>query len=182
MTNRAYVSLGSNIQPELYLPRAVSELQTCGRVIAVSRVWQSAAIGGSNQPDFCNAAVFLETDLTAMELTELDGVLRRIEDRLGRVRIAGDRNAARTIDLDLSLFNHDAGCFGRKTLPDPDVFGRACVAVPLAELPGAVLPVPLNRPSGPSTLQEVAAELLRRQPLSARPDIDQVIAVALASG
>ena len=176
MANRAYVSLGSNIRPEEHLPRAVQELHRCGQIIAVSSVWQSPAIGDSDQPDYCNAAVVVETGLTASELVGPDGVLRQIEARLGRVRIAGNKNAARTIDLDLSLFNRDFGQVGHKVLPDPDICERACVAVPLSELPGAALPAAAGRRHDLPTLQQIAAELLQAQPLAARPDIDRAIA------
>ncbi len=58
-------------------------------------------MGKTDQPNFLNAAVLIETDLTAAELKEQ--VLQVIERELGRVRTA-DKNAPRTIDLDIALF------------------------------------------------------------------------------
>ena len=172
MINRAYLSLGSNISPEHYLPRAVTELASLGRVAAVSRVWQSPAIGRPYQADYCNAAVLLETAREGAALVGIDGLLRELESRLDRVRDPEDKYAARTIDIDLSLWNREQGVIGGKTIPDPDLFTRACIAVPLAELPDAELPTGV-----PQSLQAIARELLQTLPLTSRPDIDRAIAV-----
>ncbi len=42
--NRAYLSLGSNIEPERNLPAAVTQLAAFGRILAVSSVWESGAV------------------------------------------------------------------------------------------------------------------------------------------
>jgi 2-amino-4-hydroxy-6-hydroxymethyldihydropteridine diphosphokinase len=96
----AVVMLGSNIDPERHLPAAVRELSSLGRVLAVSSVWQTAAVGDATQADFCNAAVLLES---ASEPSGLLAQLHAIESRLGRVRDPQNKNAARTIDLDLAV-------------------------------------------------------------------------------
>jgi 2-amino-4-hydroxy-6-hydroxymethyldihydropteridine diphosphokinase len=67
-SNRAYLALGSNVCPEENLPAAVTALAEYGRVVAVSRVWESAPVGFAEQPNFLNAALLLETLLTAKEL------------------------------------------------------------------------------------------------------------------
>ena len=66
-TNRAYLSLGSNIEPEQNLPAAVRALTSFGRIVAVSNVWESAPFG-SHGANFLNAAVLLETELSATEI------------------------------------------------------------------------------------------------------------------
>lgn len=164
--HRAYLSLGSNIQPERHLPKAVRRLAHLGRIAAVSGVWQSQPVGDTTQADFCNAAVLLETGLTPEDLTAETGPLRTIEAELGRVRDPHNRNAARTIDIDLSLYDYECRTIGRKTLPDPDLLSRAFVAQPLAELdPGYLHPV-----TG-VPLHAIAERLRRQQPLAPRPDI-----------
>ncbi len=50
--NLAYLSLGSNIEPEHNLPEAVAQLARFGQIKAVSSVWQTAAVGFTEQPDF----------------------------------------------------------------------------------------------------------------------------------
>jgi 2-amino-4-hydroxy-6-hydroxymethyldihydropteridine diphosphokinase len=184
--NRAYLSLGSNIEPEKYLPAAVRELAPLGRIAATSSVWESAPFGASavsdqsantekaladkppvpprTAPNFLNAAVLLETDLSPAELYQ---AVATIEERLGRVRDPHDKNAPRTIDIDLSLFNRDVfECRGHR-VPDPDLMKRAFVAVPLAELdPAYVHPLVERR------LADVAAELRARSDLIERPDVN----------
>jgi 2-amino-4-hydroxy-6-hydroxymethyldihydropteridine diphosphokinase len=130
LTERAFISLGSNIGPETYLPRAVEQLGTLGRVVAVSRVYQSAAIAPDPQPDFLNAAVLLRT---AADPFDVRTALRNIETTLGRVRSA-DKNAPRTIDLDLCLYADRVLCTSDLVLPAPEIVDRAYLAVTLAEL------------------------------------------------
>jgi 2-amino-4-hydroxy-6-hydroxymethyldihydropteridine diphosphokinase len=173
--HRACLSLGSNIAPELHLPQAIERLHAVGRVAAVSRVWQSPAIGAADQPDYCNVAVLLETERSATELIDCDGPLRAIEAALGRVRSPENRHAARTIDIDLTLFDREERCLGRKCVPDPDLFDRSCIAVPLAELPGVELP-----PSVGMTAAQLATHLGGGPTLSPRLDIDQSIRDALS--
>src|SRR5690606_23293557 len=98
--HRAYLSLGSNIRPELHLPAAVQLLAQHGRVSAVSHVWQSKPWGYSKQPDFLNAAVLLETALPGEWLIET--LIPSIEQQLERRRDPQNKNGPRTIDLDLS--------------------------------------------------------------------------------
>jgi 2-amino-4-hydroxy-6-hydroxymethyldihydropteridine diphosphokinase len=136
--NRAYLSLGSNIAPERNLPAAVRRLAAFGKVLAVSSVWESRPVGLADQPDYLNAALLLETTLTALELRET--AIAAIETELGRVR-TGNKNSPRTIDIDIMLFNRDILRVGRRRIPDPEVLERPFVAIPLAEIaPGYVHP------------------------------------------
>lgn len=170
MSLPVYLSLGSNIRPEEYLPQAVAALQRVGHVVAVSRVWQSPAIGHPDQPDYCNLAVLLETEVPAEVLVDEAGPLRAIEAALGRVRDPQRRGAPRTIDIDVTLLGSDERLVGRKRIPDPDLFDRACIAGPLSELPDVRLPATCGE-----SLSDLAARLLARQPLQPRPDIDAAI-------
>lgn len=131
MTNRAYLSLGSNIEPERYLPAAVQRLARFGQIRGVSHVWQTRPVGFADQPEFLNAAVLLETPLSAAALRQQ--VVARIEQDLGRVR-TGNKNAPRTIDIDIMLFNHDVLRVGSRRIPDPEVLERPFVAIPLAQI------------------------------------------------
>jgi len=147
------VMLGSNIEPERNLPLAVDELGSLGRIVAVSSVWQTAAIGDTNQADFCNAAVLLETLLSAEDLLSR---LRAIEDRLGRIRDPRNKNAARKIDLDLAVLPGKQGMIAGKTFPDPDIVARVFLAVPLAEVDSQ-----FRLPDG-RCIRDVARELTAR--------------------
>jgi 2-amino-4-hydroxy-6-hydroxymethyldihydropteridine diphosphokinase len=168
--NRAYLSLGSNIEPEVNLPAAVRELAQFGRVVAVSKVWESAPFGESaaaRSPaakNFLNGAVLLETELSVEAIC--GEAVPAIEQRLGRVRDPHDKNAPRTIDVDVSLFNDDRLTVGHRTIPDPDIVKRAFVAMPLAEIaPDYVLP------TNKRTLAEIAAELAAKMELWLRADV-----------
>jgi len=127
-TELAFIALGSNIQPEHHLPAAISQLQSVGRMQAVSRAYQSKPVGGKRQPDFLNAAVLMSV---TEEPAKVRALLREIETALGRVRTE-DKYASRTIDLDLVLLGDRVD--PEFPLPDPDILTRGHLAVPLAEL------------------------------------------------
>ena len=116
--NRAYISLGSNIDSEHNMREAVRRLSLRCHLLAVSPVYETAPVGRTDQSNFLNAAALIETELTAVELKT--NVLQVIEGELGRVRTA-DRNAPRTIDLDISLFNEEVFDLGQRHIPDPDI-------------------------------------------------------------
>lgn len=136
--NRAYLSLGSNIGPEDNLPAAVRLLARFGSVLAVSTVWESQPFEAAGQANYLNAALLLETPLSARALR--DTAIAAIEAELGRVRTA-DKNAPRTIDIDIMLFNREITRAGPRRIPDPELLERPFVAIPLAETdPGYVHP------------------------------------------
>ena len=120
--HRTYLSLGSNIKAEVYLPKAMLLLGEVGQVEAVSSVWETHAVG-SDGPNFLNACALFLTHLQPYELKEK--IIRPIEAELGRIRYA-DKNAPRTIDIDIVLFD--------ETPLNTEFWDYAFVAVPLAEL------------------------------------------------
>src|SRR5512142_1008004 len=125
-----YLSLGSNIDPEANLPRAIEMLRMYGRVKDISGVWESHAVG-SDGPNFLNASVLLETDVPPAELKQR--LTLPIETAMGRVRTA-DKNAPRPIDLDVMLV--DGQPFNL------DRWDSAFVLLPIAQLlPDAAHPL-----------------------------------------
>jgi 2-amino-4-hydroxy-6-hydroxymethyldihydropteridine diphosphokinase len=149
---RVFLSLGSNIEPETNLPAAVRELERYGTVAKVSQVWQTAPVGYAEQADFLNAAVLLETSLSAEELRR--DVIPDIEAKLHRVRDPHNKNAPRTIDIDIALYGREVLEVDGRRIPDPDVLSRAFVAVPLAELDADFI-----HPVTGTTLGQIAASL-----------------------
>lgn len=132
MVNRVFVSLGSNIDKEKNLPAAVRIMCNLCRVVAVSGVYETAPVGLVEQPSFLNAAVIVETELDAHRFRR--EVLDEVERRLGRVRTE-DKNAPRTIDADMVLFNEKIFDLDPEHhIPDPDLLAYPHVAVPLADL------------------------------------------------
>ena len=149
--NRALVMLGSNINSEYNMREAVRRLALHCRLVAVSPVYETAPVGKTDQPNFLNAAASIETDLAAAELKAR--VLRAIEQELGRVRTE-DKNAPRTIDLDIAIFAGQDSESGSEESWDPDILTYAHLAVPLADI------APHRRhPGTGQTLQEIAQTL-----------------------
>lgn len=164
-TNLAYLSLGSNVDPEHNLPEAVAQLARFGRIKAVSSVWQTAAVGFTSQPDFLNAAVLLETELSARNLKQR--AITRIENSLGRVRTE-NKNGPRTIDIDIMLFNHDVISTGQRRIPDPELLERSFVAIPMAEIAPEYM-----HPEVKKTLAEIAVQFnLEAEAIIRRADIE----------
>lgn len=160
--NHAYLVLGSNIDKERNLPRAVSLLARAGHLLAVSRAYETAPRLRADQPHFLNAAVLLATEVSAMSFKR--DVIAGIEDELGRKRHPGDKNAPRTIDIDIVLWNDHVGRILGRPVPDPDLLRFAHVAVPLAEIaPDLLHPVTGERLDGiAGRLQEAALAVLPR--------------------
>lgn len=135
---RAYVGVGSHIDPERHVRAAVVELARAAHVAAISTFYRIDPIGRVRARPLVNGVVAIDTDRPAPELAW--SVLRRIEDQLGRRRGA-DAGAPRTIDVALLLYGQEAYRSDRLVLPDPQIAERAFVAWPLFELdPGLVLP------------------------------------------
>ena len=148
--HRVFVSLGSNIDSERNMHGAVQRLAQHCAVLAVSPVYETAPVGKTDQASFLNAAVLIETSWTTAELKE---VLQAIEREMGRVRTE-DKNAPRTIDLDISLFDDEISDLAGRHIPDPEIQRYPHIAVPLADL------APHQRhPETGQTLEEIARSL-----------------------
>ena len=147
-----FLTLGSNIDPTANLRRAVARLRRELEVEVISGAWESEPWGAPGTPRFLNAAVRVSTGLRPVALRQL---LRRIEAELGRRR-QRDRNAPRTIDLDIALFGDrvidepEAGL----RIPDPEIRLRAYLALPLAEVGPEV-----THPETGERLADIAARL-----------------------
>lgn len=131
MPNIAYLSLGSNIEPESNLSAALRLLACYTDLLAVSSVWETKPVGLIDQANFLNAAAIVATELPADQLKQQ--VLLKIESRLGRQRQA-NKNAPRPIDIDIMFFNRQIFTLAERRIPDPEVLERPFVAIPLAEI------------------------------------------------
>lgn len=134
----AFIGGGSNIRPHANIPASLIMLTRDVEVLATSRFYETKPLRQRDQSDFINGVWHIRTSLSARELKY--EVLRRIEHRLGRER-TGDRYASRPIDLDVILYADSVSTSDDLQLPDPDIYTRPFLAVPLAELaPDYVLP------------------------------------------
>jgi len=149
----ACLLLGSNIEPEHNMIRAVELLQKHLHVLQVSSTWESAS-ADCCYPDYLNLAVLVQTSLDARQLKE--HVLRPLEAHMGRVRTE-DKNAPRPIDFDIVLFDG--------VLLDPDLWQYVHLATPVSEL------LPDFTSSSGETLQQAARRLAQLATIRLRKDI-----------
>ena len=153
-THRYYLNIGSNIEPEINLPKTIKLLSKHGDVQAISNAWESHSIGASG-PNFLNACVLLSTALNTKELKEK--IIRFIEASLGRLR-SRDKNAPRTIDIDIIMVDN-------KPL-DLERWNNPFVVLPMADL------VPdLIHPTKHQMLSMVAERMSSQIWIVKRPDI-----------
>ena len=152
-THQVCLLLGSNIQPEINLPKAVHLLQENLTVLQTSSIWESASVDCC-YPDYLNMALQVTTSL---EPKQLKGqVLRPLEARMGRVR-TDDKNASRPIDFDIILFDG--------VVLDPSLWQHAHRAIPVSEL------FPEVRAETGESLVVVANRLAKSTPVQLRKDI-----------
>lgn len=129
---QAFIGLGANLgNAAQTVSDAAQRLAILAgtQLVAVSPLYRSAPVGYADQPDFVNAVAAIETDLTPYAL--LDGLLA-IEQHFGRER--SFRNAPRTLDMDLLLYDQLVLHDERLTLPHPRMLERSFVLLPLADI------------------------------------------------
>ena len=99
--NTVILGIGSNIDAEANISKMLVILGQQVRILKTSAFRITAPIGITDQPEFTNGAVKIET---ALSREELKAVLISIEDQLGRDR-QQPRYGPRTIDLDIVIWN-----------------------------------------------------------------------------
>lgn len=126
------LSLGSNLgNREEHLEKAQQLLrERAGNITKVSSVYQTAAWGDTEQPDYLNIALQIETSLSAEDLMK---TLLAIEKKLGRVR-GEKRWQARTIDIDILCYEQLVVNTPDLMLPHPRLQDRKFVLLPMAEI------------------------------------------------
>lgn len=139
---RAVLALGANLgDARAALSRAVVALvhDPRTRVVGVSSLWRSEAVGGPDQPEYRNAVVLVDTELTAPALL---GLAHGLEQAAGRQRSV--RWGPRTLDVDLLAHDDLRSADPELSLPHPRAHERAFVLVPWAELEPDRLLAPLS--------------------------------------
>lgn len=139
-SRRAFVALGSNIGDRvayLALAREAIAALPDTTVIASSRVYETAPQDVTDQPPFLNQVACLDTGLSPLELLH---ACQAIETANGRVRER--RFGARTLDIDILLFEGVETDDPELTLPHPRLTRRAFVLAPLAEIWGCARGMP----------------------------------------
>lgn len=137
--NKAILLIGGNLGDRTgHLSEAVKQInERVGKVEKVSALYETAAWGVTEQPDYLNQAILVHTSLDALTLlhTVLD-----IEHHIGRIR--RQKWGARVIDIDIIFFNDEIINLPELKVPHPQMQHRQFVLVPLQEiLPGWQHPV-----------------------------------------
>lgn len=128
----AYIALGSNLNdPAEQLRTAVAAIGTWHetKVERTSSLYRSKAVGPGEQPDYLNAVIALATTLTPEKLLKK---LQTQENTQGRVR--KERWSARTLDLDILLYNDQTIASETLEVPHPRMKERNFVLYPLGEI------------------------------------------------
>jgi 2-amino-4-hydroxy-6-hydroxymethyldihydropteridine diphosphokinase len=139
---RAGIALGSNLGDRLANLRAaigfLREIATPGEPFLTAPIYQTAPrFCPPGSPDFFNTVIEIGFEGGALELL---AATQATESRLGRVR-GPERNAPRTIDIDLLYFGDEEITEGTLILPHPRTIERRFVLQPLADIrPDLVLP------------------------------------------
>jgi 2-amino-4-hydroxy-6-hydroxymethyldihydropteridine diphosphokinase len=129
--NKIYLLLGSNQQnPQKQLQLAQKLIaKKIGPIKRKSAIYQTAAWGNTNQPDFLNQIIVVETKLPAQQIMQ---IILQIEKKMGRLRTV--KNAPRIIDIDILFFNKEIINEEQLIVPHPQLQNRRFVLVPLNEL------------------------------------------------
>ena len=128
-----YIGLGSNLEdPAEQIKQARLSIANQAGISEVnfSSLYASPPMGPQDQPDYINAVMCVNTDLSAIGLLR---VLQGIEKDFGRVR-KGERWGARTLDLDLLLYADQQIDLPDLTVPHIGLSKRAFVLYPLQEI------------------------------------------------
>lgn len=126
-----------------------------GVVERISTIWETESVG-SNGPNFLNAAALLITSMTIGQLKNQS--LHPFEDLLGRIRVQ-DKNAPRTIDLDLIVFDNE--------ILEMDLWTILHIALPVSEIASH-----LTHPKTKRSLGEIAVDLTHKVWAKHHPEID----------
>ncbi len=129
----AYIGLGSNLaDPQRQIQLAIEAIKQIksSEISQISSLYYSRPMGPQDQPDYMNAVLALETQLSAIALLDQ---LQAIENKAGRVR-KENRWGARILDLDILLFDDQVINNERLTVPHYGMKEREFVLIPLAQI------------------------------------------------
>jgi 2-amino-4-hydroxy-6-hydroxymethyldihydropteridine diphosphokinase len=140
--NAVYLLLGSNEGDRhgwLRQARAAME-EKCGKIALASAIYETAAWGVTDQPDFLNQAICVHTPLDAQAVLK---VVQETEALLGRQRTV--KWGQRTLDIDILFFNNQIINLPELQVPHPYLPERRFALLPLAEIAPEFVHPALNK-------------------------------------
>ncbi|WP_042275179.1 2-amino-4-hydroxy-6-hydroxymethyldihydropteridine diphosphokinase [[Clostridium] dakarense] len=135
--NKAYLGLGTNMGDRLDYINSACEILSNNNNIKItnkSKLYETKAWGYTDQADFLNLCLEIETSLDKYELLK---ICQDVEQKLNRERII--RWGPRTIDVDILFFNDIILNNENLSLPHPRISERAFVLIPLMDLNQSLL-------------------------------------------
>jgi 2-amino-4-hydroxy-6-hydroxymethyldihydropteridine diphosphokinase len=124
------ILLGSNLGDRLAnLQQAIASIASFSTILQQSNIYQTAAWGNTDQADFLNQAIEIQTNQTAENLMH---ALLAIESQMGRVRL--QKWEPRVIDLDIIFYESAIHSTDFIQIPHPEMQNRAFVLKPLLDL------------------------------------------------
>ncbi len=153
---KTYLLLGTNLGDRLSNLKQAENLiyQQCGSILKSSSIYETAAWGLQDQPNFLNKVIEIKTQLPAPNLLK---TILQIEESLGRKRTV--KMGPRVIDIDILFmenFNHITS--PQLTIPHPAIAQRKFVLIPLNELMPNYIHPSLNKSI--SQLLQICADTL----------------------
>jgi 2-amino-4-hydroxy-6-hydroxymethyldihydropteridine diphosphokinase len=129
--NQAYILLGTNLgDKKANLQQAILSISAnLISIVSYSGIYETAAWGNTNQDNFYNQVIEVNTELSATDLLK---TLLQIETQMGRVR--NQKWEARIIDLDILYYNHEIIDTENLKVPHPYLHVRRFTLAPLVQI------------------------------------------------
>ena len=132
-----FIALGSNLgNPKEQVKNGILSIKKIGgvKILSESNLYETPPVGMVNQPNFINAVIKIDSDLSPYALLNK---LLKIENIAGRIRV--DKNGPRTLDLDILLFDNLILNETKLTIPHPRMHERLFVLMPLKDIDEAIV-------------------------------------------
>ena len=126
-----FILLGTNLGDRLlHLETAKKAIEkSVGKVVASSKIYETAAWGITDQPNFLNQVLKIETSLKPEKTLH---IILTIEEQMGRIR--EQKWGARLIDIDILYFGSHKINTDKLTIPHPFLQDRRFTLIPLVEI------------------------------------------------
>ncbi|MEP7168069.1 MAG: 2-amino-4-hydroxy-6-hydroxymethyldihydropteridine diphosphokinase [Bacteroidota bacterium] len=136
--SKSVLLCGSNSGNRMhYINKALNRMEElCGKIILKSSIYETSPWGFTNQPEFLNQVIIIETSLQPVNLLH---TLKKIEKELGRIN--SEKWQQRIIDIDILFYDELIFESDELTIPHPLLHKRKFTLIPLNEmLPGFIHP------------------------------------------